>query len=112
MNDPAAAAPRERIVELDESATCNQHRYTYTRIARIGGYRIRARVERDFYPFQSGAVAEVLATDRTWTHLATYDPEEWIDATTMPNRGGVHCATELGEIAEVLLNRAASILLD
>ncbi|WP_162830311.1 hypothetical protein [Amycolatopsis palatopharyngis] len=42
------------------------------------------RIQRDFYRAQSCAVAEVLADDMTWTHLAADEPINWIDATTLP----------------------------
>lgn len=110
MNNATPAA--RRVTELDEGASCERHRYSYSRIVRMGGHRVRARIERDFYAFQSCAVAEVLADNMTWTHLATDDPANWIDATTPPGQGPIHCATELGHLADTLINRAATILLD
>ncbi len=104
------AAPR--VTELDEGASCDKHRYSYTRIVRIGGHRVRAHIQRDFYDFQSYAVAEVLADNMTWTHLATNDPVNWIYNTPSPTQGPIHCATELGHLADILINRAAAILLD
>lgn len=101
-----------RITELDHSASCDDHRYSYSCIVRLGGHRVRARIQRDFYRAQSCAVAEVLADDMTWTCLATDDPINWIDATTPPGQGPIHCATELGHLADILINRAAAILLD
>ncbi|EHR53428.1 hypothetical protein SacmaDRAFT_5278 [Saccharomonospora marina XMU15] len=110
MNATSPAA--RRITELDHSTSCDQHRYRYSRIVRLGRHRVRARIQRDFYSTQSCAVAEVLADNMTWTLLATDDPNNWIDDTTPPGQGPIHCATELGPLADTLINRAAAILLD
>ncbi|MFE0025475.1 hypothetical protein [Amycolatopsis sp. NPDC059021] len=110
MNATTPTPPR--VVDLDESATCDQHRYTYTRVVRIGDHRVRVHVRRDNYLMQSHAVAEVLAATMTWTHLAAADAVTWFDATALPGREPVHCATELGPIADTLIQRAAAILLD
>ena len=111
MNNTTNATGR-RVTELDHSASCDPHRYSYSRIVRIGEHRVRARIQRDYYRAQSCAVAEVLADDMTWTCLAADDPVNWIDATTPPGQGSIHCATELGHLADTRINRAAAILLD
>ncbi|MGH3630603.1 MAG: hypothetical protein ACRDRL_24585 [Sciscionella sp.] len=54
-------------------------------------------------------VAEVLAADMTWTHLADEAPNNWVHDTPSPSPT-VHAATELGALADRLVHRAADIL--
>jgi hypothetical protein len=97
------------ITERDETAEVTQHDYRYTRVVETAGRVVRVRVRRDNYPHQSFAVAEVLADDMTWTHLAAEAPNNWVHTTPRPTPM-IHAATQLGEIAEHLVNRAAEIL--
>ncbi|MFE5565042.1 hypothetical protein ACFQ68_08625 [Amycolatopsis japonica] len=97
-------------VGLDDSTSWDLHGYSLTRVVRNGPYRVRVQVYRDSYVFQSYAVAEVLADNMTWTPLASEDPMTWFDSTARPS-GPVHVDTELGDIAENLVHRAAHILL-
>jgi hypothetical protein len=97
------------ITDLDESAGITRGRYHYTRVVSIAGRTVRARIQRDFYPQQSCAVAEVLAEDMTWTHLADDPPSNWIDNTPPPSPM-IHAATELGPVAARLIGRATEIL--
>ena len=97
------------IIDRDDTAGCNRHRYYYTRVAETGGRVVRAHVTRDSYLEQCTATVAVLADDMTWTHLAAEDPNRWVHDTPHPPPV-IHAATELGPLVEHLLRRAAEIL--
>ena len=80
---------------LDESAT--QHT-SLTRIVRVQGQKIRVRIRRDHYQQQSHAVAEVLSTELTWTHLLSEPTNGWWQSTR-DARGFSNLADELVERA-------------
>ncbi|GAA4898162.1 hypothetical protein [Streptomonospora salina] len=100
----------EHPVTLDETTGYDRTQsYSYTRVADLGGRRVRARIHRDYYPVQSHAVAEVLSDARTWTHLAQADPSGW-HADTPDPPSGVDARRELAPLADRLIDRAAAIL--
>jgi len=61
-------------VLIDESFGPTGRGYQLTRVHRLGRHTVRVRVTRDFYQFQSLAVAEVLTPALTWTPLAGQPP--------------------------------------
>jgi hypothetical protein len=76
--------------------------YELTRVHHVDGNTVRIRVYRDFYGFQSHAVAEVLTPDRTWTTLATPPWTQWHESTPLVAAD----ATSLTPVADSLLERA------
>lgn len=97
------------ITERDEAAWVTEDRYRYMRVLEVAGRIVRIRITRGADPVPSHARAEVLAHNKTWTHLATIPPDNWI-ATTTPPSPTVDAAKELGALAERLIHRAAEIL--
>lgn len=92
---------------IDESAAQTGQGYHLTRVYEISGEVVRVRIERDAYPHQSFAVAEVLSADRTWTNLASNPVDTW-RGSTPASTGDVPKA--LGSLASDLAIRAATIL--
>lgn len=80
--------------------------YELTQIHQIDGLTLRVRVHRDAYAFQSHAVAEVLAPERTWTVIAHTPHTAWHRDTPLVTA----TAAPLLPVAEQLLTRARRIL--
>ncbi|TQS42827.1 hypothetical protein [Cryptosporangium phraense] len=80
--------------------------YRLTRVHHIAGRVLRVDVDRDYYPFQSHARAEILAPSLTWTVLAYVPPAEWHRQTPVRHAD----AGTLAPIANLLLERALRIL--
>lgn len=97
------------ITARDHASGVDRHRYHHTRVVETCGCIVRVRVVRDSYSQQSCAVAEVLADNLTWTHLADDAASNWWHNTPPPSLA-VHAETELGDIADRLVRRAAEIL--
>ncbi|MUL41628.1 hypothetical protein FZ103_10640 [Streptomonospora sp. PA3] len=98
-------------VTIDETAGCARpHSYTYTRVVDLAGRRVRARIRRDYYAFQSHAVAEVLSDALTWTHLTQVEADDWHGATAEPHARSLDARAELAPLADRLIERAVAIL--
>lgn len=97
----AANAQAVNLELLDESSGATAQGWSLTRIYRVGGDTVRIRVVRDHYEHQSLALAEVLSTDRTWTHLLSAPPSRWHQSVR---------AAELHTVADELLGRAVNVL--
>jgi hypothetical protein len=93
---------------IDESCEQTRQRYSLTRVYGIGQERVRVRIQRDFYRFQSHAVAEVLTADRTWNSLVTQPTHIWWESTPVSTGDVVQT---LSELSDDLASRAALILI-
>ncbi|MEU4252463.1 hypothetical protein AB0F15_34175 [Amycolatopsis sp. NPDC026612] len=95
--------------ERDEISGASSGSYHYTRVVELPGHTLRARIERGYYINRSFAVAEVLSDDGAWTSVAADGPGNWWHDTPTPG-SDVQVVATLGELAEVLLRRAAGML--
>jgi hypothetical protein len=102
-----SAAAIAAITDRDADATST--RYRHTRIVEIGGRTVRARVERDVYLDLSGAIAEVLTDQGTWSSLAADAPNNWYFDTPPPSPD-IDAAAVLAPLTEALLDRSAANL--
>lgn len=97
---------------VDSHFGADPHAYTLTRVYHLTHptgqvHPLRIEVHRDFYPQQSHARAQVLATGLTWTTTST--PDQWHPHTPTPTTPTV-APTQPNTVADQLLARAQRIL--
>ncbi|MGC9668474.1 hypothetical protein ACNTMW_18200 [Planosporangium sp. 12N6] len=80
--------------------------YELTRVYHVDGHVLRVWIYRDFYDFQSHAVAEVLTPQHTWAVVATAPWTQWHHTTPSATAD----AAPLTSVADDLLRRARRIL--
>jgi hypothetical protein len=85
----------------DKSYGC----FELTRVHHVDANTVRIRVYRDFYDFQSHAVAEVLTPEHAWTTIATSPWTQWHASTST-----AAAEASLAPISDSLLERARRIL--
>ena len=97
---------------LDESAERHGSTTTMMQVWRIGDYRVRAVIRRDFYENQSSASISVLNSELTWTMLTTSPTSVWWEAARTASLKPDPSAEQdiLTGVAAELVNRAKVIL--
>lgn len=75
------AAKTTAPVKVDVSFTVGSQAIKFAGVYRLATETVRVRIVRDSYRHQSYAVVEVLNAEKTWTDLASWDPQNWYERT-------------------------------
>lgn len=110
MSETTGTEERTSVEVLDSSPGIYSQGYTLDRLVKIGRTKLRIRIKRDSYDFQSFAVAEVFNATGTWTHLLDSPPSDWHARTPYKPASTEAVAGLLGSIADELTNRAYTFL--
>jgi hypothetical protein len=96
------------VTLVDETAAFLENGYGIVRTYKTtAGDTLRIMVNRDFYDFQSFAVADILSSAGEWTAIADTPVESWYPTTRLRPSD---VKEVLGPIADALADRAIAIL--
>lgn len=106
------------VTILDETVGLAHERYTLDRLLKIvtqktGTHKVRIRIQRDAFPHQSHARAEIFNAESTWTHVLDSPPSNWRDNTPhRPTGPQAHDIVRgvLDSVADDLTNRITAFL--